>query len=1582
MSAGAGNSAIVSLVWSKNLRVVSEFVRANPGTVVFSPGHLVTPDAQETIAAAGGKLESFDTLVTDDLRAMLHREIDERQKRLAASLADGEWIRSWLGDPLSPEVIAECLSTEALMQLPQLIMTLGALIKAASGYSIRLVLLNEDLMPMARVVVAWARHNGVPSLHLSHSVLICEPYTVHSRIHADQVAVFGERGLEGYRDVGVDESRLRITGNPAWDDYPQWRARRSEVRAALVARHGLSGERPIIVFGSTWAANLSALGSEDLYGTTLRSFLRACKGLIDQGIALQPVVKDRPQNIHFGQARLNQLLEETGLPLQSVLFSIDDATEWVVAADVLVSVDSNLSIEAMLAGVPAINLVSDLGMFLGPTFAADSGVLDADDRTLIDDLRRLLLDSEFRERQVAAMDRAASSHNAGVDGRATERVVGLMTQMALPDSEHRYPWQTLLDVEAADASQYHNWARTPLFELFSHPPRRVLDIGCGAGATGQALKESYSGVEVFGVEVNHAAAQIAAGRIDHVLEGKFEDIDLEAAGIRPGSLDTVLVADVLEHLYDPWGVLVRLKKYLTPDAQVIASIPNTRNLVLMDELSKGNWRYEPWGLLDVTHIRFFTLREIHRFFHETGYNVSQVRNNLDGRLVDVFNRYCNQPLIDLEFERMTLKNVTPDELGELCTIQFYVRAEPGAVDDEVFERLAGGEKTSDYALWQFARHVLPGEGDLWDSYLRSWPRRPKVHLALLIQKAHFDRVKATLESVSAQLYDGSLLTLVATSPPDGGWLDNDCLHWAQATADESLLAAANRVLVSSGADWVGVIDAGDRLAPHALLFCMDAVVRHVDWRLLYTDEDVISVTGEHNSPHFKPDFNIDMLRSYPYSGGLLLIAGELFKTLGGFDATLGAMEDHDLVLRASEVVSANAIGHVADVMLHRLQEGGRAVDSQVDLHAASRKVLEAHVSRSGIQADMVEGFLPLSWQLRYRHERSAMVSIIVVLRNRVLELQRLVESLIVQTGDLELIVLDAGSSDPRCREYLDSLEGLADSRVRVYRVDTPSSYHACCNLAAGVASGEYLLFIHFDAVPVTADWLSILLAHAQRPDIGVVGPRLLAANGDVRQTGMVLGIDGCVGSAFSGIKLDESGYFGRALVEQNVSAVGGGVFLTRAVNFRELGGFDATLGVGTAEADYCLRLTESDSGLRVLWTPHVSFLCAGAVEGISWTPEAPVLAPEEAMQTRWLHRLGNDPAYNRNLHLGGESVFCVDGRTTLNWDPLPWKPLPRILAKFADNLGCGQYRIIGPMTALVDGGRVQGWADPRAFLPVEIEPLELDAMIFQRQITDEEVDALERHRRHSKVFRVYELDDLLIQLPGRSAHRSHMPVDIGDRLRRAVPMCDRFIVSTEPLAETYRGLNDDIRVVPNFIARARWGALKPLRRQSAKPRVGWIGGAGHTGDLEMIAEVVRELANEVDWVFMGMCPDSLRQHIREFHNGVSFDQYPAKMASLNLDLALAPLEVNPFNEAKSNLRLLEYGALGYPVVCSDIFPYQGDFPVTRVRNRTSDWVQAIRQHVADLDATFRMGDELRAVVEERWMLEDNLDVWLKAWMIR
>jgi len=140
------------------------------------------------------------------------------------------------------------------------------------------------------------------------------------------------------------------------------------------------------------------------------------------------------------------------------------------------------------------------------------------------------------------------------------------------------------------------------------PAGKVLEIGCAGGATGKSLKEQLPVQSYVGVDISPEAAVIAKNYLDRVIVANIEETDLVAEhGISPGEFDLVLALDVLEHLYNPWDILAELTSFLKPGGYIVASIPNIQNITIVRDLIKGNWQYQDAGILDATHLRFFTL---------------------------------------------------------------------------------------------------------------------------------------------------------------------------------------------------------------------------------------------------------------------------------------------------------------------------------------------------------------------------------------------------------------------------------------------------------------------------------------------------------------------------------------------------------------------------------------------------------------------------------------------------------------------------------------------------------------------------------------------------------------------------------------------------------------------------------------------------------------------------------------------------------------------------------------------------------------------------------------------------------------
>ncbi len=879
-------------------------------------------------------------------------------------------------------------------------------------------------------------------------------------------------------------------------------------------------------------------------------------------------------------------------------------------------------------------------------------------------------------------------------------------------------------------------------------------------------------------------------------------------------------------------------------------------------------------------------------------------------------------------------------------------------DREKMLRSLGEPVRSDLAQWLAERLPTVSENRQIGEYLQHHQGGPLIGVVEVDAQGQSEALMVTLKSLIGEHCLYATLRILVITPADvPATSATDKLHFLRMT-DEPLAAQVNRAVEASDCQWFMLASAGDEFTQSGLMVAGLELARNTDCRAVYGDQLQRLPDGSLGGA-FLPGFNLDLLLSFPMvMARHWLYRRDLFLACGGFDAAFPEAFEFELLTRFIEQEGLAGLGHIDEPLL--ITHAPALRDNPDE-----RRVIERHLGNRGYEAKVLPG-LPGRYRVHYGHAATPLVSIILGTDVPLAALQRCIESLLEKTAyaRYEVLLADAGSH-PDVSAWLSEVAALGDDKVRVIAGGSGLAQ----NRAAEQARGEYLLLLCGDAAIVNADWLDELLNHAQRPEVGVVGGKLLTPGGRIAQAGLLLGLNGPATPAFAGESMEAAGYLHRLQVDQNYSAVGEACLMVRAELFQQLGGLDAQLAA-FRDVDLCLRVRAA--GYLTVWAANAIVLHeaeqvrAGA-------------AAEDQLYERYLPQLANDPAYNRNLALSGRG-FDLESDVSLTWRPLSWRPSPVVLAHPADPWGCGHYRVIQPLAALKAQGLADGTLSMGLLSVTDFERYDPDVVVLQRQIGDERLEAMRRIQRFSRAFKIYELDDYLPNLPLKSVHRAHMPRDILKSLRRGLEFVDRFVVSTAPLAEAFAGLHGDIRVIENRLPVKWWKGLESQRRRGRKPRVGWAGGVSHTGDLDLIVDVVRELAGEVEWVFMGMCPDVIRPFVNEIHAGVDIESYPTALAGLDLDLALAPVEQNLFNECKSNLRLLEYGACGFPVVCSDLVCYRGDLPVTRVKNRFRDWVDAIRMHINDLDAAAVAGDRLRDAVYRDWMLDgENLQRWRQAW---
>ena len=336
--------------------------------------------------------------------------------------------------------------------------------------------------------------------------------------------------------------------------------------------------------------------------------------------------------------------------------------------------------------------------------------------------------------------------------------------------------------------------------------------------------------------------------------------------------------------------------------------------------------------------------------------------------------------------------------------------------------------------------------------------------------------------------------------------------------------------------------------------------------------------------------------------------------------------------------------------------------------------------------------------------------------------------------------------------------------------------------------------------------------------------------------------------------------------------------------------------------------------------------------------------------------------------------------------------VPFVLGVAADMFGCGYHRIQSPAMWVATSGA--GLANVTLGYPpvdklVEMKPT---AVVCQRPRDEGEIKVLARLREDLGKFVkiIFEIDDLLPEVPEQNVHEAFQPPpdEVNANIAKALNYCDWAIVPTPPLKEWLQSLKPgfDVRIIPNYLAELD-GELPKIQApvDGFKPRIGWGGSISHDGDLDLIIKSVDNIEEDlVQWVFLGHQPRLIdnKKHI-EFHGGVPPQEYLPLLMRQDLELIVAPLENNSFNEAKSNLRLVQAGAIGAAVIASPVGPYIRDNPpVFAYAETPEDFEKEIRRWLA-LPESKKIWHRarMRNWAKKHFGVKANIEAIVNAWGI-
>jgi GT2 family glycosyltransferase len=448
---------------------------------------------------------------------------------------------------------------------------------------------------------------------------------------------------------------------------------------------------------------------------------------------------------------------------------------------------------------------------------------------------------------------------------------------------------------------------------------------------------------------------------------------------------------------------------------------------------------------------------------------------------------------------------------------------------------------------------------------------------------------------------------------------------AMAEVDSAGLGDAMRV--ATGA-LIGVLDPGDLLAPDALLELVAAFEQRPGPDLVYSDEDVVDAEGRRGSPFFKPEWSPDLLLAANYLGRLTLARRSAVEAVGGPRSEFGPGAAYDLWLRVTE--RTDRIARVPKMLCHRRRPDptSAGVPARADVVAMEREALREALRRRGLDGDVEPLPLPLgvapAFLPRFRLRGRPLVSLVIPTRDRRHLLEQAIRSVLDRTGydRYEIVVVDNDSRDP---ETLAFLERLA-APCRVVRWPGSFNFSAICNFGARQADGEYLLFLNNDVEVLRPDWLAAMLEHAQRPEVGVVGAKLLYPDGRIQHAGVVVGVGGGAAHAFCRWPGEPTRELRLADLTRNCSAVTAACMMVPRSVFEQVRGFDEALRVAFNDVDLCLRIRAL--GRLVVYTPRALLIhWEGATRG-RLHPDA----DDALFRRRWAATLARgDPYYHPAL---------------------------------------------------------------------------------------------------------------------------------------------------------------------------------------------------------------------------------------------------------------------------------------------------------------------------------------------------------------
>ena len=560
-------------------------------------------------------------------------------------------------------------------------------------------------------------------------------------------------------------------------------------------------------------------------------------------------------------------------------------------------------------------------------------------------------------------------------------------------------------------------------------------------------------------------------------------------------------------------------------------------------------------------------------------------------------------------------------------------------------KIQGLDNDYDYGEWY--ELTKPSEDELERQRNTHFDYEPRLSIVIPVYKTPERYLQEMLDSIVNQTYSKWEVCIADGSPRGESrerlikrYADRDTrFKYVILGENKGISGNTNAAMDMAQGDFLVLADHDDTLTPDALFECVKAMNEDPLYDVIYSDEDKLDMDGQALfDPHFKPDFNPDLLTSVNYICHLFVVNRNLVEVIGGFRQEFDGAQDYDFIFRCTE--QARKVHHIPKVLYHwRCHMNSTASNPESKMYAfeAGARAIKAHYDRMGIAVDSVEKGVDYGiYHTRFHLDEEPLVSVIIPNRDHRADLDLCLPSLLDKGTyrNLEVIVVENNSTEPETFDYYEELQEKRKN-VRVVTWKREFNFSAINNYGVTFAHGEYLLFLNNDVEVIEPDVIREMLGYARRDDVGIVGARLLYQDDTIQHAGVVIGFGGIAGHTFIGLHQAENSYFHRAMCAQDYSAVTAACMMSKRSLFDQVGGFREELAVAFNDIDYCLKIRSL--GKKVVYNPYaLLYHYESKSRGLEDTPEKVERFNREVARFigYWPEIVINgDPYYNPNLTL-------------------------------------------------------------------------------------------------------------------------------------------------------------------------------------------------------------------------------------------------------------------------------------------------------------------------------------------------------------